>query len=69
MRDDFYVITKAGFPYMALPSSLSPLNQVGKKVFQKLHFQQNFSKKYLVNALQKSLQRLNMEYVDAFFTS
>ena len=66
MRDDFYVITKAGFPHMSLPSIFSPLNQVGKKVYQKLNFQQNFSKEYLINALQKSLKRLNMEYVDAF---
>ena len=35
MRDYFFIMTKAGFPYIALPEFLSALNQVGKKLMQK----------------------------------
>jgi len=66
MRDDFFIMTKAGFTYMALPEFLSPLNQVGKKLMQKSHAKKNYSKKYLLSSLQSSLKRLNTDYVDAF---
>jgi len=66
MRENFFVITKAGFPHVSLPGWLSPVNQIGKKVMQKLNYKQNFSKIYLLKALHKSLKRLNVEAVDAF---
>jgi pyridoxine 4-dehydrogenase len=65
-RQDFQIITKAGFPYLHLPSYLSPLNQIGKKLFQKAAVKKCYSKNYLINSLEKSLNRLQTDYVDAF---
>ena len=65
-RNDFFLITKAGFPHVALPAAFSPLNQIGKKVLQLGSPKRNFSKSYLVRCLEASLKRLQMEYVDAF---
>ncbi|OYX86485.1 MAG: hypothetical protein B7Y83_01175 [Flavobacteriales bacterium 32-34-25] len=65
-RSDFYVITKAGFPYVHLPGFLSPLNQIGKKVLQSTGGNKSYSKKYLIQSLEKSLKRLKTDYVDAF---
>ena len=36
-RNEFFLITKAGFPHVYLPAYLSPLNQIGKKILQKVH--------------------------------
>lgn len=66
-RDDFFIITKAGLPYMSLPEFASPLNQVGKKVYQQLGFKKKYSSDYLVTSLKKSLVRLNTNYVNTFF--
>lgn len=65
-RSDFYVITKAGFPHVHLPGFLSPLNQIGKKALQSTGVTKSYSKKYLINSLEKSLKRLKTDYVDAF---
>jgi pyridoxine 4-dehydrogenase len=65
-RSDFYVITKAGFPHVHLPGFLSPLNQIGKKVLQRTGVTKSYSKKYLIQSLEKSLKRLSTDYVDAF---
>jgi pyridoxine 4-dehydrogenase len=65
-RNDFFIITKAGIPYMSLPQFCSPLNQIGKKVIQKIVKGRNFSKNYLVKSLHKSLKRLQTDCVDAF---
>jgi pyridoxine 4-dehydrogenase len=65
-RDNFFIMTKAGFPFMALPNFLSPLNQIGKKMMQKGHAKKKYSKKYIVSSLQGSLKRLKTDYVDAF---
>ncbi len=66
-RNEFFIITKAGFPVVSLPGWLSPLNQISKKAAQKLNIgQKNFSKTYLINALHKSLKRLKTDSVDAF---
>ena len=65
-RNEFFIITKAGFPYMSLPGVLSPLNQIGKKIFQKLKREKNFSAKYLIRSLESSLKRLKTDAVDAF---
>jgi pyridoxine 4-dehydrogenase len=65
-RNDFFIITKAGIPYMSLPQFCSPLNQIGKKVIKKIVKGRNFSKNYLVKSLHKSLKRLKTDCVDAF---
>ena len=65
-REEFFLITKAGFPYVALPAVLSPLNQIGKKILQRTSPKRKFSRKYLLRSIQASLKRLNLEYVDAF---
>ena len=66
IRNNFFIVTKAGFPFMALPEFLSPLNQIGKKVLQKCQVQKNYSKKYLLSSLHSSLKRLNTDHVNAF---
>jgi aryl-alcohol dehydrogenase-like predicted oxidoreductase len=65
-RNEFFIMTKAGFPYMALPGFLSPMNQIGKKILQSTHSKKNYSKNYLISSLHRSLKRLNTDYVDAF---
>ena len=65
-RNEFFLITKAGFPHVYLPAYLSPLNQIGKKILQKVHIRKCYSKNYLVSSLEKSLKRLKTDYVDAF---
>ncbi len=65
-RDDCFLITKAGFSHVALPAMLSPLNQVGKKLVQKLSPGRNFSKAYLLRSIERSLKRLGTDHVDAF---
>lgn len=65
-RDDCFLITKAGFAHVALPAAFSPLNQIGKKLKQKVSPGRNFSKAYLVRCVERSLKRLGTNYVDAF---
>ncbi len=65
-RNEFFIMTKAGFPHMHLPGSLSPLNQIGKKIIQKIAPNKNFSKNYLLKSCTKSLSRLQIDHVDAF---
>ncbi len=65
-RDSFFIITKAGFPHVALPAMFSPVNQVGKKLLQAAKVKRNFSKSYLLSCVEKSLKRLKLDYVDAF---
>ena len=65
-QTDFFIITKAGFPYVSLPGWMSPLNQICKKTLQKINNNKKFSKDYLLKALGKSLKRLNVDEVDAF---
>lgn len=65
-RNDFSIMTKAGFPFVALPGFLSPLNQVGKKILQNCNVKKNYSKEYLINSLHGSLKRLRTDYVDVF---
>ena len=47
-RDEYFIISKAGFPYVSLPTFFSPLNQVGKKIIQKFGIKNNYSKAYLL---------------------
>jgi pyridoxine 4-dehydrogenase len=65
-RKDCFLITKAGFPYVSLPAALSPINQIGKKVLQRVSPRKEFSKSYLLRGLEKSLRRLKTDHVDAF---
>ena len=65
-REDCFLITKAGFAHVALPAALSPLNQIGKKLKQKISPGRNFSKAYLVRSIERSLRRLGTDHVDAF---
>jgi aryl-alcohol dehydrogenase-like predicted oxidoreductase len=65
-RQDFTLMTKAGFPYVNLPGILSPVNQVGKKILQKLNVNKNYSEQYLIKSLEDSLVRLKTDYVDVF---
>jgi pyridoxine 4-dehydrogenase len=62
----FFVITKAGLPYVHTPGWLSPLNQIAKKVKQKAGGKTNFSAAYLIRSLQKSNTRLGVDAADAF---
>ena len=65
-REEYFLVTKAGLPYVSLPGYLSPLNQLGKKALQQLKPAKNFSRKYLLKSLAKSLKRLNVSQVDVF---
>jgi pyridoxine 4-dehydrogenase len=65
-RADCFLISKGGLPYVALPAVFSPLNQVGKKVRQRLAPARNFSKLYLLRCIERSLKRLRTDYLDAF---
>jgi aryl-alcohol dehydrogenase-like predicted oxidoreductase len=65
-REDCFLITKAGFAHVALPAALSPLNQIGKKLKQKISPGRDFSKAYLLRSIERSLRRLGTDHVDAF---
>lgn len=67
IRHPFLISTKAGFTYCRLPGFFSPLNQVGKKIIQKLGPRQNFQPKAICKNLDHSLKRLRRERVDFFF--
>lgn len=62
----FFVVTKAGLPRMALPAALSPLNQVGKKLMQRLGARRRYDAPYLVASARSSIGRLGVERLDAF---
>ncbi|WP_158941319.1 aldo/keto reductase [Granulicella sp. S190] len=65
-REDCFLISKAGFAHVALPAVFSPLNQIGKKLVQKVSPGRSFSKAYLISCVQKSLKRLGTDHLDAF---
>ena len=65
-REECFLVTKAGLPYVSLPGYLSPLNQIGKKILQRTNPAKNFSRAYLLKSLARSLRRLNVSCVDAF---
>ncbi len=65
-RSQFFVMTKAGIPYVHTPGWLSPLNQIGKKVKAKAGFKKNFTTNYLVDSLHRSNKRMGIERADAF---
>ncbi|UOQ77679.1 aldo/keto reductase [Hymenobacter sp. 5516J-16] len=61
----FFVVTKAGQPYVHTPGWLSPLNQLAKKVKQRSGAKNNYTSAYLIRSVQKSNQRLGVEAADA----
>ncbi|MVM35511.1 hypothetical protein GO755_36155 [Spirosoma sp. HMF4905] len=63
----FFVVTKAGLPYVHAPNWLSPLNQIGKKIKQRAGAKPTYTAAYLIDSVQKSSKRLGVEAVDAFF--
>jgi pyridoxine 4-dehydrogenase len=65
-REDCFLVSKAGFAHVALPAAFSPLNQIGKKLIQRVSPGRNFSKPYLLRCVQKSLKRLGTDHLDAF---
>ena len=65
-RNDVFIISKVGYPYLSLPAILSPLNQIGKKVLQGLRVKKCFKKEYILSNIEKSLKRLNINYLDAY---
>ena len=65
-RNDFFIISKAGHQYLSLPEILSPLNQIGKKILQGIRVNKCFKKEYILSSIEKSLKRLNIDYLDAF---
>lgn len=67
LRHPFLLSTKSGYTYCRLPAWLSPLNQVGKKILQKVRPRQCFEPAIIRKNLEHSLRRLRREYVDFFF--
>lgn len=65
-RDDFVIVTKAGYRYGDLPWPLQTLNPFIKKAHQKLSGGQCHAPAYLSHSLDRSLQRLKLDHVDAF---
>jgi len=65
-RQDFFIISKVGHPYLSMPAFLTPFNQIGKKILQKFKKEKCFKKDYIITNIEKSLKRLNVNYLDAY---
>jgi aryl-alcohol dehydrogenase-like predicted oxidoreductase len=65
-RDSFVVVTKAGYRYGDLPAPLRRLNPLIKKFHQLTGRPSCHDASYLAHNLQRSLKRLNTDYVDCF---
>jgi pyridoxine 4-dehydrogenase len=65
-RNNSFIISKVGVPYLSLPAILSPLNQIGKKCLQVLKIKKCYKKEYILEGIEKSLKRLNIENLDAY---
>jgi aryl-alcohol dehydrogenase-like predicted oxidoreductase len=65
-RDDFVVVTKAGYRHGDLPAPLHPFNPFIKKFHQKFSNGQCHTPAYLSHCLHRSLRRLKLDHVDAF---
>ncbi|SOD92024.1 aldo/keto reductase [Spirosoma fluviale] len=61
----FFVVTKAGLPRVHTPGWLSPLNQIGKKIIQRVGARKNYTSAYLIDSVRQSNKRLRVEAVDA----
>lgn len=67
MGHPMYVSSKAGYRFCDLKRPFGFLNQVGKKILNKLGQRQCFSPKYIRECLEGSLRRLRRERLDFFF--
>jgi len=67
LQQPFLLSTKSGYTYCRLPAWLSPLNQVGKKILQKIRSRQNFAPEVIRTNLESSLRRLRRERVEFYF--
>ena len=65
-RNKAFIVTKGGYPFCDLPSWFSPLNQIGKKLRQRMNAKQNFTRSYLLHACGRSMQRLRTDHIDAY---
>ena len=65
-RESFVVVTKAGYRYGDLPWPFLALNPLIKKAHQKLSTGKCHAADYLIHSLNRSLQRLKLDHVDAF---
>jgi aryl-alcohol dehydrogenase-like predicted oxidoreductase len=65
-RDDYIIVTKAGYRHGDLPGPGRVLNPFIKKLHQKLSSGQCHEPAYLTRHLERSLQRLRTDRVDAF---
>lgn len=65
-RRAFFVITKAGLPYVDAPGWMWPLNQVGKKLLAASGRGKNFGGDYLVRCAGASMRRFGGTAPDAF---
>lgn len=65
-REGFVLVTKSGYRYGDLPSPLRQLNPFIKKINQKLNRASCHDASYLIHHLNRSLQRLQTDYVDCF---
>ncbi len=65
-RGAFRIVTKAGYRYADFPGWLSPANQIGKKLLNKLGPNKDFSPARIVHCLDRSLDRLRTDHVEAF---
>lgn len=65
-RDDFVIMTKAGYVCADLPGGLHFLNPLAKKFLHRLGPPQHFDLEYLKQAIHRSLKRLCTDRVDIF---
>ena len=65
-RDDFAIITKAGYRHGTLPAPLEAANPYLKRVYRMIGKPQCFSPGYLAKCLDRSLARLRTDRVEAF---
>lgn len=65
-RQEFSVVSKAGYRLSNLPGPFRPLNQFIKKAKQRIGCKSCHEPDYLVRCLEDSLRRLRTDHVDAF---
>ena len=65
-RDDFVIVTKAGYRYGDLPPPFRTINPLIKKLWQLAGRSQCHRASYLAQCLERSLRRLGTDHVDAY---
>lgn len=66
-RDQFSLMTKAGYRFGDLPPPFTLANPFIKKAYHRFGKRQCFEPKYLERCLNRSLQRLETDWIDVFF--